>query len=454
MKTRSILVAATALLWQTAPAWPQTVAATYDLSACIREALASSPDLHAAAAEIAAARAQLHEAEAGRLGEAEYNQILSAVPRAKGDILDPPQQNRNSLVDGLGPFTRLDLSINIPLWTFGKLSSALEAAQRGLESQQAGGEAKRAEVILNVKQLYYGLALTQQLSLVLHDMLDNMDTAVRKTKERLDAKSKSVTEIDLLKLRTGRAKFAKGVAEVDAAATLARAALARAIGKATNAPLQIADRRLQPVDVQIDPLESYLGDAVDRRPETRQIASGVAAQEAKVELEEAGLYPSFFLSTGFQYALAPNRTTQKNPFASEEFNYTRPVGALGLHWDINFLRTEAKVEEARADLNRLRAQQRGATTGLELEIQKAYSEFVQARDTMKSSEDGHSAGRALLVLTVSNFDLGIGEAEELFKGLGLYTEASTDYFRAVHDYNLAIASLSKAVGKELARLEY
>ena len=426
----------------------------YDLATCIREALANSPDLQAAAAEIAAARAQLHEAQAGRWGEAEYNQVLSAVPKAKGDILDPPAQNRNSLVDGLGPFTRLDLAINIPVWTFGKLSSALEAAQRGLESQQAGGDARRAEVIFDVKQLYYGLALTQQLSAVLHDMLDNMDKAVGKTKERLDAGSKAVTEIDLLKLRTGRAKFAKGVAEVDAAATLARAALARAIGKETKAQVQIADRRLQPVDATVDPLDSYLVEGPDRRPEARQIASGLAAQSAKVDLEEAGLYPSFFLSTGLQYAVAPNRTTQKNPFASEDFNYTRPVGALGLHWDINFFRTEAKVEEARAELDRLRSQQRSATSGLQLEIQKAYSEVLQARDTMKASEDGHSAGRALLVLTVSNFDLGIGEAEELFKGLGAYTEASTDYFRSVHDYNLAIASLSKAVGKELTNLEY
>jgi len=48
---------------------------------------------------------------------------------------------------------------------------------------------------------------------------------------------------------------------------------------------------------------------------------------------------------------------------------------------------------------------------------------------------------------VSNFDLGIGEAEELFKGLGTYTEPAANYLRAVHDYNVAVAALSKAVGR-------
>ncbi len=70
------------------------------------------------------------------------------------------------------------------------------------------------------------------------------------------------------------------------------------------------------------------------------------------------------------------------------------------------------------------------------------------------TEDGRKAGRGLLILTVSNFELGIGEAEELFKGLGSYTEASSDYWRAVHDYDVAVAGLSKAVGHELTALEY
>jgi outer membrane protein TolC len=449
-----MMFGAVAIMLRAATVAAESSPGAYDLATCIREALQNDPDLSAAAAEIAAARAQLQEAKAGHFGKAEYTQVLGFVPEAKGDIRDPPEQNRKAIFNNLGPFTQLDVSINIPLWTFGKLSSALEAAQHGLESRQAGGESQRAAVVFNVKQLYYGLSLAQQLSGVLHEMLDNMDTALRKSQQRLDSGSRSVSEIDVLKLRTGRAKFAKGVAEVDAAVALTRSALARAIGQAVTTPIEIAERKLQPVEATIAPLEQYLAAGAERRPEARQIATGIAAQSAKLEMEQAELYPSLFLSTGFQYALAPNRTNQRNPFAAEDFNYSRPIGAIGVYWDINFFRTVAKIEQARADLERLRAQQRGASSGLLLEIRKAYAEVIQARDTMKSSEDGRSAGRALLVLTVSNFDLGIGEAEELFKGLGAYTEASSDYFRAVHDYNLAVAALSKAIGSELTKLEY
>lgn len=430
------------------------VRAPLSLADCIRSALQHDPDLQAASAEIAAARARLQQAERGRWGEAEYRQILGFVPEATGDILDPPKQNRHAVLRNLGPFTQLEVMLHIPVWSFGKLGAALAAAQEALAAQRAQGDSRRAEVIANVKRLYYGVLLTEQLAAVLDDMLDNMNKAVSKVQERLASGSTTVTEIDLLKLQTGRAKLARGVAEVKASATLTRKALARTIGVDLQSELELADRKLEPVVLQLEPVEFYVQEARWARPEAMQLAHGLAAQAAKVEMERAELFPTVFLSTGFQYALAPHRTPQKNPFAAEDFNYARPVGVLGLHWELDFGRKQAKLAEAEADLARLQAQQRAASTGLELEVHKAYGQVLQARDSMLAAAEGRKAGRSLVVATVSNFDLGIGEAEELFKGLGIYTEASTDYFRSVHDYNVAVAELSRTVGRELLPLEY
>ena len=424
----------------------------YDLAACIRAALINSPDLSSAAADLASARARLGEAKAGRWGRDEFNQILGFVNEAHGNPVFSPD-NKNDVLSGLGPCTRLEMLLNIPLWTFGKLDAALKAAQGGLESEHARTDSRRAEVILSTKQLYYGLLLAEQLSGILHDMLDTMDKAVKKTQERLDAGSSAVTEIDLLKLKTGRARFAKGVIEIDASANLTRSALGRAIG-ITDPGFAIADHKLLPVDATIGPLDDYLAQGPERRPEVRQIQTGLAAQSAKVDLEEAGYYPTVFLATGVRWAHAGNRTQQTNPFASDDFNFVQPVGVVGIHWDLNFFLTSAKVEEARADLDRLAAQQRDAASGMQLEIRRAYSDVMQARETIKVAEEGRKAGRGLLILSLSNFEMALGEAEELFKALGAYTEASSDYFRAVHDYDVAVGALSKAVGNELTSLTY
>ena len=431
---------------------PDLAARGYELTDCIRAALTNSPDLGTAAADLTLARARLGEAKAGRYGQGEFNEVLGFVNQARGTVQDSPD-NKNAMLNALGPFTRLDLAINVPLWTFGKLDAALAAAQAGLEEEHAHGEVKRAEVVLSTKQLFYGLQLSRQLSLVLHDMLDTMDKAVKKTQERLDAKTTSVSEIDLLKLKTGRAKFAKGVLEVDASTELTRSALARAVGVDVDT-FHITDAKLQPVEASIGRLDEYLEEGPGHRPESQQIATGITAQSAKLDLERADYYPSLFFSTGLQYAYAANRQNQTNPFASDEFNYLRPVGVVGIHWNLSFATTNAKVEAARANLERLEALKREAASGLLLEIRRAYSDVNQGRQTIAATEEGRKAGRGLLILSLTNFDLGLGDAEELFKGLGTYTEASSDYLRAVHDYNVAVAALSKAVGKELTPLQY
>jgi len=427
---------------------------TYDLSKCIQTALRNSPDLAAAKAAVAGARARLEGVRTKRYGRLEYDQQFGAVNGATGDILDPPKQDKSNIFEDLGPFVRGSLDLNLPVWTFGKLAAALTAAEHGLGSQRADGETKRADVIMSVKRLYYGLLLSWQLSDVLHDMLGDMEKAIKKTQERLDAGSSAVTEIDLLKLKTGYAKFAKGVLDVDASSELTHAALGKTMGLGGGEPFALADRRLQPIAVSLAPQEQYLVDGPPRRPELRQLQSAVAAQSARVALEEANYYPTIFLSGGFRYAYAPNRTEQDNPFAYDNFNYRFPYALLGLHWDLSVLQTSATLDEARAILGGLQAQARRAEEELRLEIRKAYSDVERFRGAMKTGEEGRKAGRALLVLTVSNFDLGIGEAEELFKGLGTYTEMSSDYLRAVHDYNVAVGALSKAVGAELAALEY
>ena len=423
------------------------------LSECLHAALKTGPQRALIAADLSMAQARLDLARASRFGEAYYTQIAGFVNEARGNAVSSPN-DQTDFFDGLGPFTRLDLDIRIPIYTFGKLSAALEAAEKGLLSERARGEAARAETILETKRLYYGLLLSQQLTYVLDDMLENMDEAIEKTAKRLDDGSQSVTELDVLRLKIGRAKFAAGVEEVHASTRLTQSALARAIGRKPGSAVVLSETRLRPAEFELEALEAYAGGGASARPEWRQITSGLEAQEAVVKLEEASSYPTVFLATGVRYAYADNRDDQRNQFVRDDFNYFEPVGVLGLRWDLNFFSSSARVAKARAARDRLVAEQQQAESGLRLEVERAHVDVSRSKATIVAAYAGRKAARGLLVLTVSNFDLGLGSAEDLFEAYVSYTESSTDYFRAVHDFNLAVAELSRAVGRELLDLDY
>jgi len=71
----------------------------------------------------------------------------------------------------------------------------------------------------------------------------------------------------------------------------------------------------------------------------------------------------------------------------------------------------------------------------------------------RALEDARRAGRAIVTLAVTNFDVGVGEARDIIEGLGTYSRVSSDYFEAVRDYDVALAALSRIVGEEVTDLD-
>jgi outer membrane protein TolC len=114
--------------------------------------------------------------------------------------------------------------------------------------------------------------------------------------------------------------------------------------------------------------------------------------------------------------------------------------------------TAARAETARAELAKLQAEARRAETGLTLGLDHAYQTVLDRQGAVTALEDGRKAGRAILTLAVTNFDLGIGEASEVLQGLGNYARISSTYYEAVRDYDLALAALSRVLNEEVTDL--
>ena len=121
---------------------------------------------------------------------------------------------------------------------------------------------------------------------------------------------------------------------------------------------------------------------------------------------------------------------------------------LTLRWPLNFHITATKVQKARAELGHLQAQRRQARSGLAVELASAYERVVENRKAVTDLDDGRRAGRAILTLAVTNFDLAIGDASEILNALGNYARVSSSYYEAVRDYNVSLATLARVLGQE------
>jgi len=421
----------------------------WTLEQCLERAVASSPEVNEAQAEIRLAESQLAQARAGRLPQATFTSLNGIINGARGNAVTGRTDNSD-----IGPFTRGELEVVQPLYTFGRLSSEIRAASRGVDAQRAATQNARAATIATVKELYYNLLLSRRIKALLDEVQEHFTKAITTAEKRVEAGEGTITQQDILKLRIGLASITREIYTLERAIAVTRAALMRQLGIPLGDDFDIAETQLEPVTVQLQPLAYYLERAGLQRPDMAQLEAGLAARQARVEAARRAYYPSVFLAGGLRYARAPNRDSQESPFARDDFNFFTGGAALGLRWQLDIWMTHAKVEERLAELSQVEVKKHNATSGMALDIQQRYLEMQETQQKIDAAQTARRAVRALLATTLANFELGIGEGKEVFENLGLYAHIVSDYYRTVRDYNLAAARLTQATGQEVTTLSY
>jgi len=418
------------------------------LPECIQRAIEDHPSVQEVKWDVAIRESDVQQAQAGFYPTAEFANLLGVVNDAKGNI----NRYHQSGIGHLGPFIRIEGQIVYPLFTWWKVTNGLAAATKGVEQENANVEQKKTEAIREVKEYYYTLLYTKQIYELLNDVRDGFEKAVKTADERLQ--EGKVSQLDVLNLKIGYAGVAKETGKLQNGIELSRGALLRVMGLEQYTAFDIADTTLTPQAAQLKDLTYYVERLFANRPEWRRLRLGIQAKEAELAMARSDYFPTFFLSMPVRYGYAPGRSRQTNPFAYDDFNFGGAGPLLGLHWNFNFGETTAKISRNQAELMKLQAQEKTAAMSFPLEVKEAYLNVKEAEERMRITGDGRKAGRALVALSAANFELGIGEPQDIFQGLGNYTRAANDYYEAVRDYNIALAKLSLVVGEEVSELQY
>jgi outer membrane protein TolC len=423
--------------------------ARWTLEQCLDRALSHSPEVNEAVVERRIAQSQLSQAKAGRLPQVTYTSLNGITNAARGDAVNGRTDN-----DDLGPFTRGELEIIQPLYTFGRLQNEIRAATMGVETKDAATQKARDVVVATVKELYYNLQLSRQIQALLTEVQEQFTKALETAEQRLEAGESAITQQDILKLRIGLAGVTKETYTLARAIAVTKEALLYQLGLSLKTDFDIAETGLEPVMLQLQPLEVYLAQAEKNRPELAQLEAGLVARQARLQAARSAYYPALFLAGTVRYSVAPNRDDQENPFVRDDFNFFQAGMALGLRWKLDFWMTHAKEAERLAELAKAEVQKENATQGIELDIKRRYLEVQETQHKIEAAQTARKAARALLVTTLTNFGLGVGEGKDVFDSLALYTRMASDYYTAVRDYNIAAARLSQATGQEATTLSY
>lgn len=418
------------------------------LKDCERIALKAAPELGEVQADIDHTSSRLDEAKSYRYPQIEVITMFGPAPQARKEDVSPVIVTDKAFkFSELTWFSSVDATIIQPLYTFGKISGNMEAATHGIEVDRSRKDQKANEIILKVREYYYGLMLARELKEVVLEVQETLQKARSKAHKMLESGASGVEEVDIYKLDAFSGEAGKYLEEAKKGEQLALAALKTRLALPISAQLEIKSERLEMDDAVIPDIEVYLAKARSRRPEFRQIAEGLKARSSLVEAAQANYYPDIFLGGLFSWAYADDRDRIRNPYINDQFRHLNGGVAIGAKWKLDFGITGARVAGERAEYNRLLSTKEFADANIPLQIRKYYLDLKEAGNTAIAAKSAYSNAKKWAVTAVANFDFGLGPAKEILEALQVYARMRAAYFQSIYNYQIAIANLDYASGE-------
>jgi outer membrane protein TolC len=379
--------------------------------------------------------------------------LTGVVPGAKladgtpSSNIQPIAQGTNRGLSDLGPFARAEINLVQPLYTFGRISSAREAARDGLSAQEFLMQDKVNAVRQQTLQLVMAATLTRRLLTIVSDVETAMKEVDTKMAQSLKDNDGEVSTDDRYRLELFKSELLQKKADAIRAQRLARAALATLM-VIPEADLQLKEDPFpDPADIQAPDVLAVRAEAEQDRPDIRALDKAIEAKREEVHAIWAEQWPQFFVAGQFAYSKAPGRNEITNPYVGDYFNAFTINAALGFRQNLSFFTLKARENKAEAELGTLLRQRQGAAHGVDLQVEAAHADLVAAIAKRKAAHSALAAGKSWFRSAGLNFAIGVGDAKGVVDAYTGYAKSQLDDAQATYDVLVAQGHLNQVLGR-------
>ena len=431
-----------ALLMGQTPCGPLDLRTALDLAArrsdevAIKQAEAATADVDVALAKAIAF-----------LPQSSLQFVFGPSPGATGSVTDVLSGSSVGLTN-VGAFGRIDAQLLQPLWTWGQLTGARDAAKAGLRARQHLVDDTLSQVQLRVIQLYWGDALARRFLAIAAEVekaLVDVDAHITKS---LKDETGDVTPQDKYQVALFRSQLSSRKADAQQAQELARIGLAATLALPRDR-LVLKETTLEAEQVAVPSVAQALEQAELDRPDLRALSAAIDAKRAEVQIKNGAMYPQLFVAGELSAAYADNRTWQTNPWVSDPFNELSLGAVLGIRQDLGIPAMIEQKRKTESELRALERQQIGLKRLIDTQVESAVAELTAAQARAKAAESGFIAGRAWFHAAGLDFEANVGDAKSLLLAYKGYVESQVSSAQSAYDVLVAKAKLAQATAMPL-----
>ncbi len=406
-----------------------------NLERCVEIALKMHPNIAAALHNVNANVSRVGEAKSNYYPQinwsSSYNRISQASGRSGSSFSSIG--TTGSLSGGTGSFDQYStgFSLSQDIYDFGKTPSQVRIQNFNVNSSRSDLENVTEQVIFNVRQTYYGILQAKRSRDVSADTVKQFQQHLDQAKGFYTVGTKPKFDVTKAEADLSNAKL--NLIKAENALRLAVVTLNNAIG-VPDAPEYIIEDNLSFKKYTIT-FEDALSKAYQSRPDLQSIVAKRQAAEKSIDLAKTGYYPVLTGNAAYNWA-------------GENFplDHGWEVGAAISFPVFNGFLTKYQVEEAKANLNVLRANEESLRQSIFSDVQQAYLNLKQAEESIPTAELGVKQAEENFEIANGRYAAGVGNPIEVTDAEVLLSNAKLSYIQALYNYKVSQASLEKAMG--------
>ncbi|MFT7621359.1 MAG: outer membrane protein TolC [Myxococcota bacterium] len=424
------------------------------LDDCIRLATTQNPMVRAAQHGVWGIEERQREAwYSAWLPTLKLRTMLTVIP-PQGDIA--PTEGPD--LSEWNVWSRSDLEIVWPLYTFGKLSAVTDMAQHGVDAANAILAEARAELRFQVHKAWYALQLSKALGQVIAEGEKEVDKARERLDEMEEDDDDEYDQADHQRLKIYAARVRKMVLGNNRIARMARLGLRLAMNLPDGAPLNLPEANaLEAIEIELEDLDKLVRRAGEQRPEILAQRKRIEIANSNVDLKFAEYFPDIFLAANVTAATSTvSNPNSENVFTGGVFNTVGGGGAIGLRLTLDYPQKITRYRRAQAELAQAESELAGRLLLLRIKLEETWLEARDNKEMMELQRIAMRAAKSLLTQAVINYKDGFDPDATFGKVLGAsvqYHTAKSEWLTAIHAFNMSVARLSRVVGIDLTKRE-
>src|SRR4051812_20814262 len=243
-------------------------------------------------------------------------------------LLDVTPGSRCRFCGSLGIGLLANISMTLPIYTFGKYTAGKTATDHLVGAMTALLQRASDQATFDVTKAYWGYQTARGAHDSVVDVRKKLEEAKERAKKLLAEESDQITKADAMKLDYLAEEIEARTAEAEKGAALAFIGIRLLIGAGPEDILVIAEEKLPPPPPQPNE-EEVVRRALEKRPEARAALDQVGARRALLELEKAKLYPDIAIVAGGTLNITTSAESPNTVFAYNPYNTQSVFVALG-----------------------------------------------------------------------------------------------------------------------------